>query len=164
MAEKVGQNIAKGKYSVATNKKPSKKYKPKPVLVLPKVFRQTIDADNLLKMIPHQELARLRDGTADEGTWHTLVCRLDWGSFMSTDHFDNIDVNDSIQAALVSMRSIKARFYRLNKWGVNAEEFASIGDALNLVDDMQSQTTRREQDASFDAMMKLNTQLLKDFK
>lgn len=149
---------------MATNKKPNKKYKPKPVLALPKVFRQTIDADNLLKMIPHQELARLRDGTADEGTWHTLVCRLDWGSFMSTDHFDDIDANDLIQEALVSMRSIKARFYRLNKWGVSALEFASIVDALNLIDDMQNQTTRREQDASFDAMMKLNTQLLKELK
>jgi hypothetical protein len=108
------------------------------------------------------ELAKLRDGTADEGTWHTLVCRLDWGCFMSIDHFENIEANDAIHAALNSMRSIKDRFDRLGKWGMSGEEFVSIGAALNLVDDMQSQTTRREQEASFDAMMKLNNQLLKE--
>jgi len=147
---------------VATNKKPRKKYRPKLVPLLPKVFRQTHEADTMLKMIPHSELEKLRDGNADEGTWHTLVCRLDWGCFMSIDHFQNIEVNDAIQAALNSMRSIKARFERVGKWGMSGEEFLNIGAALNLVDDMQSQTTRREQEASFDAMMKLNKQLLKE--
>lgn len=145
------------------NKKPRKKMR-RVWVGLPKVFRHTHAADTMLKMIPHQELARLRDGTADEGTWHTLTCRLDWGCFMSIDHFQNIEVNDAIQAALNSMRSIKARFERVGKWGMTGEEFVNIGAALNLVDDMQSQTTRREQEASFDAMMKLNNQLLKEQK
>ena len=145
-----------------TNKKPRKKYRPKEIPLLPKVFRQTPEVDRMLKMIPQQELQSLRDNTADKGTWNTLTCRLDWGLFMAIDHFDNIDANDAIIDALDSMRSIKARYERIGKWGMTGEEFLNIGAALNLVDDMQTQTTRREQEDSFDAMMKLNKQKLKE--
>ena len=143
------------------NKKPRKKMR-RVWVGLPKVIRHTHEADTMLKMIPHMELAKLRDGTADEGTWHTLVCRLDWGCFMSIDHFENIEANDAIQAALNGMRSIKDRFDRLGKWGMSGEEFVNIGAALNLVDEMQSQTTRREQEDSFNAMLRLNNELLKE--
>ena len=43
------------------------------------------------------------------------------------------------------MRSVKARFERLGKYGTTGEEFAALGDALNVTNDMQLRATRREQ-------------------
>ena len=146
---------------MAKNKKPAKKYRPRPA-ILPKVFRFGQREENLLMMVPHQELERLRDGTADESTWHTITMRLDWGCFLSIDHFKNIEVNDVIRDALDSMVVIKDRFKRLGKWGSSGEEFFKIGEALNLVDDMQKQTTRREQEDSLNSMTRLNAMLLKE--
>lgn len=150
---------------MAKNKKPAKKYRPKHPpgqVVLPKTIRFGLREENMLMMVPHQELERLRDGTADESTWHTITMRLDWGCFLSIDHFQNIEVNDSIKAALDSMVSIKDRYKRTNKWGVSGDEFFKIGEALNLIDEMQKQTTRREQEDSLNAMMRLNAALLKE--
>ena len=62
------------------NKKPRKKYRPKfppGQIVLPKNIRYSHANELMLQLIPHQKLERLRDGTADEGTWHTLTMRLD---------------------------------------------------------------------------------------
>ena len=146
---------------MAKNKKPAKKYKPRPA-ILPKVFRFGRHEENMLMLVPHTELDKLRDGSADEGTWHTITMRLDWGCFMSIDHFQNIEVNDTIKAALDSMVSIKDRYKRTSKWGVSGDEFFKIGEALNLIDEMQKQTTRREQEDSLNAMMRLNAALLKE--
>ena len=64
--------------------------------------------------------------------------------------------------SLDSMVVIKDRFKRLGKWGASGEEFFKIGEALNLVDDMQKQTTRREQEDSLNSMTRLNAMLLKE--
>lgn len=150
---------------MAKNKKPAKKYRPKHPqgqVVLPKTIRFGQREENLLMLVPHQELERFREGDADEHTWHTITMRLDWGCFLSIDHFDNIEINDQIRDALDAMVAIKDRHKRLGKWGTSGEEFFKIGEALNLVDEMQRKTTRREQEASLEAMLRLNNALLKE--
>ncbi len=143
------------------NKKPRKKMR-RVWAGLPKTIRFGQREENLLMLVPHAELDKFRDGTADEGTWHTITMRLDWGAFMSIDHFDNIEANDQIRDALDAMLSIKDRHERTGKYGVSGDEFFKIGEALNLTDEMQKQTTRREQEESLKAMLKLNDKLLKE--
>lgn len=150
---------------MAKNKKPAKKYRPKHPpgqIVLPKNIRYGQREETMLMLVPHNELEKLRDGTADEGTWHTITMRLDWGCFLSIDHFQNIEVNDHIRDALNAMLSIKDRNARTGKWGASGDEFFKIGEALNLIDEMQRNTTRREQDESLNAMLRLNNLLLKE--
>ena len=147
------------------NKRPKKKYKakhPPGQVVLPKTIRFGQREENLLMLVPHQELERFREGLADESTWHTITMRLDWGCFLSIDHFQNIEVNDKIRDALDAMVAIKERHQRLGKWGTTGDEFFKIGEALNLVDEMQKNTTRREQEDSLKAMLRLNNALLKE--
>ena len=147
------------------NKKPRKKYRPKfppGQIVLPKNIRYSQANELMLKLIPHQELERLRDGTADEGTWHTLTMRLDWGLFMAIDHFKDEGAKQAIHEALEAVLAIKERKAKMAKWGATGPEFHAIGLALNLTDEMQSRTTRREQDDSLQAMLRLNDAMLKE--
>lgn len=147
------------------NKKPRKKYRPKfspGQIVLPKNIRYSQSNELMLQLIPHQELERLRDGTADEGTWHTLTMRLDWGLFMAIDHFEDDVAKTAIREGLEALLSIKDRNAKLSKWGASGSEFKAIGLALNLTDEMQSKTTRREQDDSLQAMLRLNDAMLKE--
>lgn len=152
---------------MAGNKKPKKKYRPKfPMgqIMLPKNIRYGHKEELALMMIPHQELERFRDGTADEPAWHGITCRLDWGAFMAVDHFNNIEANDLIRDALDAMVAIKHRHDKVGKWGASGDEFFKIGEGLNIVDEMQKNTTRREQDDSMQAMLALNAKLLKEQK
>jgi hypothetical protein len=147
------------------NKKPRKKYRPKfppGQIVLPKTMRYSSANELMLKLVPHQELERLRDGTADEGTWHTLTVRLDWGLFMAIDHFEDDVAKATIKEALEALLAIKDRNAKLAKWGATGQEFHAIGMALNVTDEMQARTTRREQDESLQAMLRLNDAMLKE--
>jgi hypothetical protein len=154
-----------GRLQMPANKKPRKKYRPKfppGQIVLPKTMRYSSANELMLKLVPHQELERLRDGTADEGTWHTLTMRLDWGLFMAIDHFEDDVAKTAIREGLEALLSIKDRNAKLAKWGASGSEFKAIGLALNLTDEMQSRTTRREQDDSLQAMLRLNDAMLKE--
>ena len=149
---------------MATNKKPSKKYRPKyPAgqAVLPSVVRYSKDDEIMLQLVPHQELERLRNGTADEKTWHTICIRLDWGLFMAINHFDDDGAKEAIKKSLAALQSIKRRNKKTGKWGATGDEFNAIGFALNVIDEMQANTTRREQRDSLVAMLRLNEAMLK---
>ena len=129
---------------------------------MPKTMRYSSANELMLQLIPHQELEKLRDGTADESTWHTLTMRLDWGLFMAIDHFEDDVAKKSIREGLEALLAIKDRNAKLSKWGATGQEFHAIGLALNLTDEMQSRTTRREQDESLQAMLRLNDAMLKE--
>ncbi len=148
-----------------SNKKPSKKYRPRHPIgqtVLPCNIRYTPHNEMMLKIVPHQELEKLRDGTADAITWHTLTMRLDWGLFMSLEHFENQGTNEAIQAGLEALLSIKNRNEKMDRWGASGCELYAIGNALNLTDEMQTQTTRKEQHDSLKKMLSFNNKMLKE--
>lgn len=146
-----------------TSKKPRKKYKKQPKLFtnsgLPSVFGYSDSAERALMIIPHQELERLRTGTADESTWHTVTMRLNWGFFLACDHFCEDEPRQLMLDALNFMRSIEDRHNRLGKWGVSGDELLTIGRALNVIDEMQINTTRREQERSLNDLLKINNTL-----
>lgn len=132
---------------MATNKKPKKRYRgPKyPTGIIPSVFRHSAAADTDLQLVPHSELDKLRDGTADEYTVNTLAFRLNWGYVMAGEHFDTLEVRQTMIEALDAIRSVKERFSRLGKYGCTQVEFQALGAGLNWTDEMQKGTTRKEQ-------------------
>ena len=132
------------------------KYRPKPVLALPKIFRHSKEAEVDLQFIPHMELQKFKTGDADEYTWNTVCFRLNWGYVMSGDHFDSVEARELMEQSLAAIKSVKARHERTNKWGTSGEEFNVIGQALNLTDEMQLNTTRRQQDRSLNTLLRLN--------
>ena len=131
------------------------KYRPKPA-VLPKMFRHSREADIDLQLVPHQELEKFKTGEADEYTWNTVCFRLNWGYVMSGDHFDSVEARELMERSLAAIRSVKTRHEKTGRWGTTGEEFNIIGQALVLTDDMQMNTTRKQQDQSLQTLLRLN--------
>lgn len=128
------------------NKKPRKKYRPKgPPGQLPITIRHSSKADTALQLIPQSDVDKLRDGTADEFTINTLAVRLNWGYVMAGENFDTPEARQSMIDALDALRSVKARFEKLGKYGCTQAEFQALGVGLGLTDEMQMMTTRRQQ-------------------
>jgi hypothetical protein len=123
---------------------------------LPKIFRHDKESEIALQLVPHQELEKFKTGEADEYTWNTVCFRLNWGYVMSGDHFDSVEARELMEKSLAAIKSVKARHERTGKWGTTGEEFNIIGQALVLTDDMQLNTTRRQQDDSLNTLLRLN--------
>ena len=141
---------------MATNKKPRKKYRPQPVSANRiKAFRFNAEGDLWLKMHPHAALEAMRDGSANAQHMDTLVLRIMWGARMAKDHLVDADDARAILARGVSaVTSVADRYARLQKFGSTGEEFGHLGDALNVIDDMQNVLTRREMESSLQAVLK----------
>ena len=95
-----------------------------------------------LQLVPLGLATTLIEGTADESTWHTLTLRINWGRFLASDHFQ--DMEPAMVAAQDAMRSISARHDRANTWGASKPEYDAIYEALRICNEMQQQCTRRE--------------------
>jgi hypothetical protein len=126
------------------------------VPALPKIFRHNKESDIALQLVPHQELEKFKTGEADPVTWNTVCFRLNWGYVMSGDHFDSVEARELMEQSLKAIRSVKDRHDRTSKWGTTGEEFNIIGQALNLTDEMQMNTTRRQQEDSLNTLLRLN--------
>ncbi len=120
------------------------------------MFRHSKESDIALQLVPHQELEKFKTGEADEITWNSVCFRLNWGYVMSGDHFDSVEARELMEQSLKAIRSVKDRHERTSKWGTTGEEFNIIGQALNLTDDMQMNTTRRQQEDSLNTLLRLN--------
>lgn len=133
---------------MAGNKKPRKAYKPRTppgMFRLPINIRYAAHNETALQLVPQTELDKLRDGTADQYTVNTLAFRLNWGYVMAGEYFDTPEARTAMEEALAAIRSVKARFERTGKYGCTGQEFNQLGDGLNLTDEMQKMTTRKQQ-------------------
>lgn len=140
-----------------SNKKPRKPYRRKYVEgTLPITIRHSTEADTALQLVPHTELEKLRDGTADKYTANTLAFRLNWGYVMAGEVFDNPAIRADMELALAAIRSVKARHERTGKWGTTGPEFIQLGDGLKHTDEMQKAATRREQHQALIAVYAIN--------
>jgi hypothetical protein len=140
------------------NKKPRKAYKPKTpagFMRLPSTIRYSQANETQLQLVPHAELEKFRRGLADEYAWNTLAFRLNWGYVMADD-FMEAEARAVMEQGLAAIRSVKARHERLGQWGMAGEEFTQVGDALNLTDQMQQRTTRKEQHAAIEKVVLVN--------
>ncbi len=120
------------------------------------MFRHSKESDIALQLVPHQELEKFKTGEADEITWNTVCFRLNWGYVMSGDHFDSVEARELMEQSLKAIRSVKTRHEKTGRWGTTGDEFNIIGQALNLTDDMQINTTRRQQEDSLNTLLRLN--------
>lgn len=138
--------------------KPRKKYRPKvppDFIQIPSVFRYAPKHETNLQLVPHAELEKFRRGLADEYSYNTLAFRLNWGYVMADD-FAEPEARAVMESALAAVRSVKERHERLGKWGMAGDEFARVGDGLNLTDEMQKATTRKEQNQAMQTMLAVN--------
>jgi hypothetical protein len=139
-------------------KKPRKAYKPRTpagFMRLPSTIRYSQSNETQLQLVPHAELEKFRRGLADEYSWNTLAFRLNWG-FVMADDFMEAEARAVMEQGLAAIRSVKARHERLGQWGMAGEEFTQVGDALNLTDQMQQRTTRKEQHAAIEKVVLVN--------
>lgn len=112
-------------------------------LTIPAPFRYDSKSETNLQLVPHSELDKFRHGLADEVAWNTLAFRLNWG-YVLADEFSD-EARAEMIKGLDAIRSVKARHESTGKWGMTGEEFFAVGESLNLTDDMQAKTTRKEQ-------------------
>lgn len=148
---------------MATNKKPKRKYKPRPefdprlgngLIVIPPVFRYSPEAETNLKFIPQIELSKFRDGEADERTYHTLAFRINFGYVLAGEHFP--DARPEMEAALKAIAEVWRRHERTGQWGCTNPEFLLMGDALKFTDQMELQTTRMQHREASYIVIKVN--------
>lgn len=125
------------------SKKPRKQYKPRRA-GLPVTIRFNAEDEQTLQMAPHTELLKLRNGLADNATWHTLVCRLNIGLTIAHQNDHSQEAKDVVAAGLTAMRSIWTRHETTQKWGAAGDELNAIGDGLGVTDYLQQKTTRRD--------------------
>jgi hypothetical protein len=123
-----------------SNKKPRKKQARRP-LILPMTIRHSAEADTELQLAPHAELMKLREGYGDEGSWHTLVCRLNVGLTVAWQN--NLD-NNVMRKGLDAMINVRERHNKSGKWGLSGDDLREVGDALIATDNLQLSLTRKQ--------------------
>lgn len=95
-------------------------------------------------MIPHQELDKIRSGDGNEESWNTIAMRVNVGAMMAKLYF-NKEAQDAMQDAVNSISALAERMKTTGRLVMTGDEFRDISTALNLTDDMQVNTTKREQ-------------------
>lgn len=137
---------------MAKSKKPRKRYVPK--LLGTPVTWGVGEADNRrMKLIPHQELSKLREGVGDEVSWNTIVCRLNVGGVLSVAHKFSEDPAPTVRAALNAMVALRKRIDETGKYLLTGDEYRAVGEGLVLLDDLQDTITRREHRDALRAVM-----------
>lgn len=119
---------------------------------LPIIFRSNEEDERILKLMPHQELAEIREGRGTEDSYWTVTNRINWASTMASMVPFSFDPAPVLNTGLDALMGLFERFKRVGKFGVTGEELRAIGAALTLADDMHDATTRRQHR---DALVKL---------
>lgn len=121
---------------------------------LPILFRTNPEDDRALKLMPHTDLAEIREGRGTEDGYWTVANRLNWASTMASMVEFSFDPAPVINAGLDAMLALNVRFREIGRFALKAEELKAVGEALTLADDMHDATTRRQHR---DALIKLVT-------
>jgi len=124
------------------NKKPRKprKYIPK---TLPLTIRHNAESETAMQLAPHSELMKLREGYGDEGSWNTIVARLNIG-LVAANTAGKADDAKQIRIGLDAMLKVQTRFDKSGKWGLSGSDLREVGDGLVLTDNLQLSLTRKQ--------------------
>lgn len=126
---------------MARNALPRKAYQPKP-RQLPVLFRFPESEGQKLKIWPHLALAALLTGKADDSQVNDIAARLGLAYVQAADRYpDDLEAHKAGQEAL---RAIRARHERTGQWGISGDESRAIGNCLNIADEYQDASTRRQ--------------------
>ena len=121
---------------------------------MPINIRFTEHDETKLQLVPQTLLECFRTGSANEGDWHTIALRLNWGRLLAEDHFP--DAAQDLEMAQKALCSVKDRHQRTGKWGTSQQEFAAMGQGLTVTDAIQKQCTRRELRDALEAVYGIN--------
>lgn len=120
-------------------------------------FAQRHETD--LQLNPHTTLDKFRDGAAEEGDWHLLALRTNWGRVLAERHF--VDAAPEMMAGQDALLAVKEHYIRTERWGIAQPEFVAMGQALNLTDAIQLQCTRRELRDALEVVYRANDRILR---
>jgi hypothetical protein len=134
------------------NKKPRKKYKPRPALLRPMIYGLPKEEMTNLQLPPHVTLDAFRRGQGDEPGLHTLIVAVNLGAVLS--RAQPADVQSIMSRALDAIVEVKKRGETTGHWGLSGDQFRDIGVALSLSNDLQEASTRREVRAALHIVMK----------
>lgn len=117
--------------------------------MLPILFRFSRDDDINLQIRSHAALQHVSTGNADEKDWDTISARVNVGQVLSRQAFpDRTDVHELMDQAVLAVVSLGKRYRAVGRMVLTGQELTVIGDALLLIDEMQKETTRRQQRAA----------------
>lgn len=110
-------------------------------------IRMAKDHELNLQLVPHGHLAAMADGRGDEDAYCTVVFRTLVGHSLVelADESGKEALLKVFLPALDSAIAVGERYKRLGKFGLNGDELTSLKAGLNLTDDLQAASTRREQ-------------------
>lgn len=121
---------------------------------LPVNMRFSAENETQMMLIPTQCANRLLDGSGDESDWHSAMERINLGRILNTDHFT--DGEDAFEAARLEMRACREIGESTGKWSITEAQNAVINTALVLVNQMQTQCSRRELRDALHKMLGIN--------
>lgn len=118
--------------------------------VTPLTIGITHDQKLRLKMMPYNALQAFREGTATRTNFTTIYLRLSQGVHLLKDVL-KIDVtkNDFVETLVASLEMARTIMQACTsttpeEWTATAHQIALLDEGLNIVDQLQDQTTRRE--------------------
>lgn len=110
----------------------------------PVLFRFNKNQELKLKLEPHQCLQAFADGVPTTDNWNTLTFRINTGLALAETFF-NEEAKDMLTRSVAILIGLQQRFSQEGRWSATEEEIHTLGAALTLTDQIQDQTTRKEQ-------------------
>lgn len=126
---------------------------------LPIIFRNDAEVERTLKVMPHLDLAEIREGRGSKDHYWTVVNRLNWSSTLASMVEFSFDPSPVLNAGQDAMMALYERFKATGSYVFKGEELKAVGEAMTLADDMHDATTRRQHR---DALIKLMNQYPED--
>lgn len=114
---------------------------------IPDIVRHSQMQELDLKIIPHAHLQALVDGRGDTNEYLTVAFRVLVGASLTVlaDSDGEKTLEQAFQPAIDALLSIGERYERLKKFGLNGDELMALKEALNLTDELQDVSTKKQQ-------------------
>ena len=120
---------------------------------LPVTLRQRFDSDTHLKLVPLEHLDKILRGDGDNEAFCTLAYRLLVGEGLARAHFDHQpEAMTTMNDAKRALHAVGTRYHKTGRVGFTGDEYRALSPAINLIDDMQNLTTRRQQREAYRAV------------
>jgi len=123
------------------NSRPRKKYVPKPDDSI--LMRFSEEDERQFQLAPHVQLTSLMHGNGDSYAWDTLELRLKWARNLA-EKKALPEVVAELDKGFSSLLEVHNRYSLIARYGVSGAEATSLGDSLNLADELQVASTKRE--------------------
>jgi len=138
---------------MTTKNKPVRK---KPKSVTPIVFKISKEKQDAIKKPPRTSLRRFIEGNADANDWYNIAFRLRVGVYIAISEYTEETV-DGLKSAFGLCDAIHTNAKKETgpDWTITKDQIDILQDALDAVDVMQDETTRRVQLDAHHAAQKL---------